>query len=42
MEMVLHYIAGPEAHHRKFAFQAEFLALLKVHEIEYNERYIWK
>jgi putative transposase len=35
-------IAGQEAHHRKLTFQEESLAFLKVHEIEYDELYIWK
>jgi len=42
METVRRYIAGQEAHHRKLTFQEEFLALLKAHEVEYDERYIWK
>ena len=42
METVRRYIAGQEAHHRKVTFQEEFLALLKAHEIEYQERYLWK
>jgi putative transposase len=42
METVRRYIAGQEAHHRKLSFQEEFLALLKAHEIEYDERYLWK
>ena len=42
METVRRYIARQEAHHRKLTFQAEFLALLKAHEIEYDERYLWK
>jgi putative transposase len=42
METVRCYIAGQEAHYRKLTFQEEFLALLKVDEIEYDERYIWK
>jgi putative transposase len=42
MEAVRRYIAGQEAHHRKVTFQEEFLALLKAHEIEYDERYLWK
>jgi REP-associated tyrosine transposase len=42
MDPVRCYIAGQEAHHRKLTFQEEFLALLKAHEIEYDERYIWK
>jgi len=28
-------------HHRKMSFQ-EFLALLKKHRIEYDERYLWE
>src|SRR5262245_19481293 len=39
METVRRYIANQEAHHRKVTFQAEFLTLLKAHEIEYEERY---
>jgi len=42
METVHRYIVGQEAHHRKLTFQEELLALLKAHEIDYNERYIWK
>ena len=41
-ETVRHYIANQEAHHRKLTFQEEFLTLLKAHEIEYDERYLWK
>ena len=42
METVHRYIAGQEAHHRKLAFQEEFLGLLQAHEIAYDERYLWK
>ena len=35
------YITNQEEHHRKITFQEEFLALLKKHEIPYDERYIW-
>ena len=38
----IEYIKGQEAHHRKMTFQEEFLALLKKHRIEYDERYLWK
>ena len=41
-ETLRHYIANQEAHHRKLTFQEEFLTLLKAHEIEYDERYLWK
>jgi putative transposase len=35
------YIHDQEAHHRRMTFQEEFLALLKKHGVEYDERYIW-
>jgi len=38
---VQEYIAGQEEHHRTMTFQEEFLALLKKHQIPYDERYIW-
>ncbi len=34
------YIANQEEHHRKRDFAAEFLAMLKKHGIEYDERYV--
>jgi putative transposase len=39
---VVAYVENQEQHLRKFSFQEELLALLKKHEIEYDERYIWK
>ena len=35
------YITRQKEHHRKRDFQAEFLAFLKKHRIEYDPRYIW-
>jgi putative transposase len=40
-EATLRYIARQEEHHRKRDFQAEFLAFLKKHQIEYDPRFIW-
>jgi len=37
----LAYIARQEEHHRKRDFQAEFIAFLKKHRIEYDQRYVW-
>jgi REP element-mobilizing transposase RayT len=37
----LAYIARQEEHHRKRDFQAEFIAFLKKHRIEYDPRYVW-
>jgi putative transposase len=35
------YIRSQAEHHRKKTFQEEFLAFLKRHGIEYDERYLW-
>ena len=40
-EAVARYIAEQETHHQKMTFQEEFVALLKKHGVEYDERYIW-
>ena len=42
LDKIVGYIQGQEKHHRRVTFQAEFLALLKKHRIEYDERYLWK
>ena len=42
LDKTIEYIKGQEVHHRKMTFQEEFLALLKKHRIEYDERYLWK
>lgn len=41
-DQVCHYIAGQEQHHRTMTFQEEFVAFLKRHGIDYDERYIWE
>ena len=41
MESVRHYLATQAEHHRVRTFQEEFLELLRRHEIEFDERYIW-
>ncbi|HEY5311474.1 MAG TPA: IS200/IS605 family transposase [Pirellulales bacterium] len=35
------YLAGQKEHHRVRTFQEEFLELLRRHEIEFDERYLW-
>lgn len=35
------YIAGQEEHHSKEDFKSELLRLLRVHEIEFDERYVF-
>jgi len=41
VEKVKQYILNQEKHHRRQSFQEEFLALLKLSGIEYDERYVW-
>lgn len=41
VDSIIQYIKGQQAHHRKMSFQEEFVALLKKHRIEYDERYLW-
>ncbi len=38
---VKEYIAGQEDHQRKMSFQDELRALLRKHEIEWDEKYVW-
>lgn len=35
------YLATQEEHHRTRTFQEEFLELLRRHEIEFDERFLW-
>jgi len=35
------YIASQQEHHRRRDFQAEYVAFLKKHRIEYDPRYVW-
>ena len=39
---VIKYIQNQEIHHRKIPFREEYLSLLKIHAIEYDERYLFK
>ncbi|MEK6702806.1 MAG: IS200/IS605 family transposase [Planctomycetota bacterium] len=40
-KVVKAYIAGQHEHHRKEDFKSEFLRLLRAHEIEFDERYVF-
>jgi REP element-mobilizing transposase RayT len=42
LDKIITYINAQEEHHRKMTFQEEFLALLKKHRIEFDERYLWE
>jgi len=41
VEQTVAYIQSQEDHHRTKTFQEEFVAFLKRHGIQYDERYIW-
>jgi REP element-mobilizing transposase RayT len=41
LEAVRRYIANQEEHHRKIGFQDELRALLRKHQQEWDERYVW-
>ncbi len=41
LESVRDYIARQEEHHRKMTFQDELRALLRKHQVEWDERYVW-
>ena len=39
---VIRYIQCQEQHHQRVSFQEEFLALLRKHGVEFDERYVWR
>lgn len=39
---VIRYIENQEIHHSKKSFREEYLEFLKLHEIEFDERYIFE
>lgn len=40
IEVVQQYIGNQEKHHAKFSFRDEFIKLLRVNQIEFDERYV--
>ena len=41
LDTIIAYIKHQPDHHRAKTFQEEFVALLKRHGIDYDERYLW-
>ena len=41
VETVKSYIARQEEHHRKKTFQEEYVEMLRLSGVEYDERYLW-
>jgi putative transposase len=42
VSVVSKYIANQERHHTKSSFTDEFIEMLRVNEIEFDEKYLWK
>ena len=40
-DVVYAYVENQEKHHQVRTFKEEYLALLKAHDVEYDERYMW-
>lgn len=38
---VIEYLETQEEHHKKEDYQTEYLRLLTLHEVEFNEEYLW-
>ena len=41
IEPIKKYIANQKMHHCSHSFEDEFVELLKVHEIDFDRRYLW-
>ena len=41
LDQVRAYVADQEQHHHKMTFQDELRALLRKHDMEWDERYVW-
>lgn len=41
VETISRYIQNQAIHHKKMTFKEELLMLLKKHNIDYDERYLW-
>ena len=40
-DSVIRYIANQKEHHKIQTFREEYLELLRLHEVAYDERYLW-
>jgi putative transposase len=39
---IIHYIQDQQEHHKKQSFSEEYLSLLRIHDIGYDERFLFK
>jgi putative transposase len=42
VEKVTKYVVDQEKHHKKYSFRDEFIALLRAHNVEFDEKYLWQ
>ncbi len=42
VEKVRRYIQNQVEHHRKVSFEQEFKAMIKAHQVEFDEEYLWR
>jgi len=40
-DRLIEYVKNQKEHHKKISFKEEFIELLKEHEIEFEEKYLW-
>lgn len=40
-EKVRKYIQGQQEHHKRKSFKDEYIELLKAHNVEFDEQYLW-
>jgi putative transposase len=41
LEAVKHYIEKQHEHHKSRTFQEEYREILKIHNIDFDERFVW-
>jgi len=41
VESLRHYIRNQEEHHKTVSFKEEYIALLRLHNIEFDEEHLW-
>jgi hypothetical protein len=41
LDKVIDYVRNQERHHARVSFQDEFRAMLKRHDVEFDERHVW-
>lgn len=41
VDEVCQYIRGQQEHHRTVTFEQEYLAFLRKHRVDFDERYVW-